>query len=131
MAIPLAITAMLVMYTLKGTITSQLPGTSYVKFVDVWLLYGLLMPFIILIVIVLIEHLPEESKVMETKHESKKHKLLPIKILHLITPDPVKTTKTRVFGQAAWKKFGRVFLPIIQLVFAIIYAVVAFILYIQ
>ena len=63
MSVPLAITAMLVMYTLKGTITEQLPATSYIKFVDVWLLYGLLMPFVILIVIVLIEHLPDESKV--------------------------------------------------------------------
>ena len=62
-AIPLAITAMLVMYTLKGSISSQLPATSYTKFIDIWLLYGLLMPFLILIVIVLIEHLPDNSQV--------------------------------------------------------------------
>lgn len=61
-AIPLAITSMLVMYTLKGTITSKLPATSYIKFVDIWLLYGLLVPFFILLLLALIEHLPEESK---------------------------------------------------------------------
>ena len=62
-AIPLTITAMLVMYTLKASISSQLPPTSYIKFVDIWLLYGLLMPFFILIVIVLVEHLPGTSQV--------------------------------------------------------------------
>ena len=62
-AIPLTITAMLVMYTLKASISSQLPPTSYIKFVDIWLLYGLLMPFFILVVIVLIEHLPGTSQV--------------------------------------------------------------------
>ena len=62
-AIPLTITAMLVMYTLKASISSQLPPTSYIKFVDIWLLYGLLMPFFILIVIVLMEHLPGTSQV--------------------------------------------------------------------
>ena len=63
-AIPLAITSMLVMYTLKGSITSKLPATSYIKFVDIWLLYGLLIPFFILLLLVLIEHIPDKSKVL-------------------------------------------------------------------
>ena len=62
-AVPLVITAMLVMYTLRGTISQDLPPTSYTKFIDVWLLYGLLVPFTILVLIVLVEHLPENSKV--------------------------------------------------------------------
>jgi uncharacterized membrane protein len=62
-AIPLAIPAMLVMYTLKGSISARLPVTSYIKFIDIWLLYGLIMPFLILIMIVLIEHLPKKSQV--------------------------------------------------------------------
>ena len=62
-AIPLAITSMLVMYTLKGSISAQLPTTSYIKFIDIWLLYGILMPFFILIVIVLMEHLPPQQQV--------------------------------------------------------------------
>ena len=62
-AIPLVITAMLVMYTLKGSISKDLPTTSYTKFIDIWLLYGLLMPFFILMLIVLVEHLPDNSQV--------------------------------------------------------------------
>ena len=63
-AIPLATTAMLVMYTLQGSIATKLPTTSYIKFIDIWLLYGLLMPFLILIVIVVNEHLSQKSKVI-------------------------------------------------------------------
>ena len=62
-AIPLVITTMLVIYTLKGNITRELPPTSYTKFIDIWLLYGIFMPFNTLIVIVLVEHLPESSQV--------------------------------------------------------------------
>ena len=56
---------MLVMYTLKGTIAQTLPATSYTKFIDIWLLYGVLMPFLILIVIILMEHLPDKSQVTQ------------------------------------------------------------------
>ena len=75
-AIPLAITSMLVMYTLKGSVTSKLPATSYIKFVDIWLLYGLLVPFFILLLLVLIEHLPEKPKVLNTRsHRQVKREL--------------------------------------------------------
>ena len=57
------LTTMLVMYTLKGSVASELPATSYIKFIDIWLLNGLIMPFLILIVIVLMEHLPEHPQV--------------------------------------------------------------------
>ena len=62
-AIPLAITAMLVMFTLRNSTNAELPTTSYIKFIDVWLLYGTVMPFVILLLIILIEHLPGPSKV--------------------------------------------------------------------
>ena len=69
-AIPLIITAMLVMYTLKGSISRELPATSYTKFIDIWLLYGLFMPFLILMVVVLIEHLPDKSQVIQGLNSS-------------------------------------------------------------
>ena len=62
-AIPMTITAMLVMYTLKATVSSQLPATAYIKFIDIWLLYGLLLPFLIIIIIIMVEHLPSQNKV--------------------------------------------------------------------
>ena len=63
-AVPLAITAMLVMYTLRSSTNAELPTTSYIKFIDIWMLYGTLMPFLILLLIILIEHLPGPSKVI-------------------------------------------------------------------
>ena len=62
-AVPLTITVMLVMYTLKGSITNQLPTTSYIKTIDIWFLYGVLMPFLNLLTIVLQEHMPDLSPV--------------------------------------------------------------------
>ena len=59
----LTITAMLVMFTLEASVSSQLPITSYLKFIDIWLLYGLLIPFFNLITIIMIEYLPESSPV--------------------------------------------------------------------
>ena len=54
---------MLVMYTLRSSTNAELPTTSYIKFIDIWMLYGTLMPFLILLLIILIEHLPGPSKV--------------------------------------------------------------------
>ena len=63
-AIPVAITAMLVMYTLNSSVSSKLPQTSSIKFMDIWIVYGLFIHFIILILLVLIEHLPGQSSVV-------------------------------------------------------------------
>ena len=40
------ITTMLVMYTLFQAISISLPQTAYVKLLDIWLLFGLILPFV-------------------------------------------------------------------------------------
>ena len=55
-----AITAMLVMYTLNTTISAKLPDSSIIKLMDIWILYGLFTHFLIVIILVLIEHLPSK-----------------------------------------------------------------------
>ena len=108
-AIPLAITSLLVMYTLKGSISSKLPPTSYIKFIDIWLLYGLLIPFIILILLVLIEHLPSESSVVFVRSGEKE-----------------KRMKTATYDWSGLAKIiGRVILPCLQVLFGVIYSIVA------
>ena len=62
-AVPLSTTAMLVMYTLQASISAQLPTTSYIKYIDIWLLNGALMPFIILIIKVFNEYQNQTSEV--------------------------------------------------------------------
>jgi len=45
--IMVALTSMLVMYTLYQSIAGALPQTAYLKMIDVWLLFGLMMPFVV------------------------------------------------------------------------------------
>ena len=44
-----ALTSMLVMYTLYSSTTQVLPKTSYMKMIDIWLLPGLLLPFVVFV----------------------------------------------------------------------------------
>ena len=116
------------MYTLKGSIGSKLPATSYTKFIDIWLLYGLIMPFFILIVIFLIEHLPENSQVKKYLEFISFFVTNIFQILHCSSNE--KTLRCNPLSQKEKaEKFGKVYLPIIQAVFVIAYAVVAVILY--
>ena len=55
--IMLAITSMLVMYTLYQSASAALPKTAYLKMIDIWLIFGLVVPFIIFLVLILVEML--------------------------------------------------------------------------
>ena len=48
--IMVALTAMLVLYTLFQSISENMPPTAYLKLLDIWLVFGLIMPFIIFII---------------------------------------------------------------------------------
>merc|ERR1719330_2301009 len=56
--VPVTITTMLVMYTLYMAVSNKLPPTSYIKFIDVWLIFGLTLPFTVFFLHFLIEHIP-------------------------------------------------------------------------
>ena len=47
-----------VMYTLYMAVSNKLPPTSYIKFIDVWLIFGLTLPFTVFFLHFLIEHIP-------------------------------------------------------------------------
>ena len=102
-SVPVAITSMLVMYTLNQSISSKLPQTSYVKFIDVWLLFGLIQPFFIIVMLVIIEHGHNQQGVVEFNGENKRPRFL--------------------------KTFSRVILPCIALLFIVMYILVALIFY--
>ena len=44
-----SLTTLLVMYTLFQSISDTLPKTAYLKLIDMWLLFSLILPFIIFI----------------------------------------------------------------------------------
>ena len=52
------VTTMLVMYTLYQAVSHKLPPTSYIKMIDIWLIFGLILPFSVFFLLVLIDHLP-------------------------------------------------------------------------
>ena len=45
--IMVSLTSMLVMYTLYQSIAASLPQTAYLKMIDIWLLFGLMTPFVV------------------------------------------------------------------------------------
>ena len=109
-SIPVAITSMLVMYTLNQSVSSKLPPTSYVKFIDIWILFGLSQPFFIIIILVLVEHLPRDS----VKSFSAKGDKQNSHTLHKYV-----------------KFFGQIINPIWQVLFVITYSCIALFLYYQ
>ena len=59
--IMVALTSMLVMYTLYQSISATLPKTAYLKMIDYWLLGGLIIPFIVFNVLIIIDILITKS----------------------------------------------------------------------
>ena len=58
----IALTSMLVLYTLYQSISQHLPHTSYMKMIDIWLFGGLIFPFIIITILVIMDLLVTNEK---------------------------------------------------------------------
>ena len=65
--IMVALTTMLVIYTLHQSISATLPATAYLKMIDVWLFGGLIVPFIIIWILMILDYLvmKETNKVKD------------------------------------------------------------------
>ena len=64
-----ALTSMLVTYTLYQSISGYLPQTSYMKMIDIWLFGGLFFPFIIVTILIIMDNLimKEKNQVIDMK----------------------------------------------------------------
>lgn len=60
--IMVALTSMLVMYTLYQSISATLPQTAYLKMIDYWLLGGLIIPFIVFNILIVIDILVLQNR---------------------------------------------------------------------
>ena len=114
--VAVATTAMLVMYTLNSSISSKLPKTSIIKFIDVWITYGLSIHFLILILLVVIEHLPEAGKVRHLKESTAGYGQPGAQEIPLSRRDIAEI-------------FARKTLPSIQIIFVTCYIISALIIY--
>ena len=53
--VALALTAMLVMLTLHQSVSEDLPKTANIKFIDVWLIAGMILPFVVFMIVIGLE----------------------------------------------------------------------------
>ena len=72
--IMIALTSLLVTYTLYQSISGYLPHTSYMKMIDIWLFGGLIFPFFIIAILVIMDSLilKEKNLVIDLKDEGKR-----------------------------------------------------------
>ena len=70
-SIMIALTSMLVTYTLYQSISAHLPPTSYMKMIDIWLFGGLIFPFFIITILVIMDSLVirEMNQVIDISNE--------------------------------------------------------------
>ena len=74
--IMIALTSMLVTYTLYQSISEYLPNTSYMKMIDIWLFGGLIFPFFIITILVIMDYLvvKEKNQVIDMTKEGEMSK---------------------------------------------------------
>ena len=67
----IALTSMLVTYTLYQSISGYLPQTSYMKMIDIWLFTGMIFPFFIISILVIMDTLimQEKNQVLDLSNE--------------------------------------------------------------
>ena len=69
--IMVALTAMLVMYTLFQSVAISLPTTAYLKLLDYWLIFGLIMPFFAFSAIIFNELLMQRNMRVQVRSAGK------------------------------------------------------------
>ena len=72
-SVMIALTSMLVTYTLYQSISAYLPPTSYMKMIDIWLFGGLTFPFVIITILVIMDSLilREKNQVIGMRKDEK------------------------------------------------------------
>ena len=118
--IMVSLTSMLVMYTLYQSIAVTLPQTAYLKMIDVWLLFGLMMPFVIFLLEVFFELLKEKLKDYEKDH---------VKILKPGLAFSARIPRLNSQKIPMLKKSTQICIPVITVAFMIIYWLIALLHY--
>ncbi len=103
-AICLALTVMLVMYTMYQGISASLPKTAYLKFIDVWVFFCLLVPFIVFLIEVYWELTITKNRKKMLKCNKKK--------ISSWTAEKEKTVKIEVIPFRSQVQFLTIFLTV-------------------
>ena len=86
--IMVALTTMLVIYTLHQSISATLPATAYMKMIDIWLFGGLVVPFVIIGILIFLDYLVmrENNQVMEMNKKSQWNSKSFMKLMQILLP---------------------------------------------
>ena len=78
--VTLNLTTMLVLTTMFATVNAQLPTTSYIKMIDIWLVFNLFIPCIEILLHIYMNTLREEIKNLEAIKSSKSRVTSPAQV---------------------------------------------------
>jgi hypothetical protein len=92
------------MYTLYQSIAVSLPQTAYLKMIDVWLLFGLMMPFIVFLLEVFFELVIATMKKSENEENNQVKNIVNSKF----GSQNVQRKKKSSFKIDKWKKIGQI-----------------------
>ena len=96
------LTSMLVLTTIFIDVSNNLPKTSYIKMVDIWLLFNLLLPFLVVLI-----HTRMDTLRMDEGD--------------IVTKQDLQLTRSRNKKLNFWKKLSLVYNPIIFISFVMVY----------
>ena len=107
----LSLTVLLVMYTLYQGVSLSISQTAYIKMIDWWLLFCLIVPFAVFIMEIYWQH--KHINLMHT--DNKKN--------HWVDRN------NREVATKPFKKVGICIIPILTIVFTMIYVIIAIVMY--
>jgi Ca2+/Na+ antiporter len=102
-----ALTTLLVMYTLFQSISNTLPKTAYLKLIDYWLLFSLILPFVIFMF-----HMVREV------NKAKRNKNLEIRPTWIGSRTQAMVRKSDLQKSKAYVQF---FIPLVTALFIVVY----------
>jgi len=119
--IMVSLTSMLVLYTLYQSVAVSLPQTAYLKMIDIWLLFGLVMPFIVFLLEVFFELQIERMERIKNEENNK--------VKNIVKSGCSFSKVQSDFQINKCKKFCQITVPAITISFIFIYWAIALLHY--
>merc|ERR1712098_449521 len=102
------LTSMLVLTTIFIDVSNNLPQTSYMKMIDVWLLFNLILPFLVVLIHTRMDTLRQDED------NKKEKKTMEVKKVDIKQEKNKQTTKQNSQKKLAfWQRVSLVYNPII------------------
>jgi hypothetical protein len=115
--IMVSLTSMLVLYTLYQSVAVSLPQTAYLKMIDIWLLFGLVMPFLVFLLEVFFELFKEKKKKIQIHENNKVRKI----VKTTCSFSKVQNEKKFYFQIDNIKKICQITVPAVTISFIFVY----------